>query len=124
MMRPSRPAHLTPAAQAAWQSLAALLEGMGVLTEADGHALESLCETYAEILSLRAVLAKRGTHTYESMTDAGIMIRAYPEVAMLAAADRRFRAWLVEFGLTPAARSKVSIHEDEPDDNLAKYFAH
>jgi phage terminase small subunit len=44
---------------------------------------------------------------------------------MLADADRRFKAWLVEFGLTPAARSKVHVQnpdEDEKQDPLQEFF--
>jgi phage terminase small subunit len=42
---------------------------------------------------------------------------------MLADADRRFKSYLVEFGLTPAARSKVQIKDDEPkEDQFAEFF--
>jgi P27 family predicted phage terminase small subunit len=54
------------------------------------------------------------------------MIKANPAVAMLADADRRFKSYLVEFGLTPAARSKVNTLPDEEEgrkDPLAQYFA-
>jgi phage terminase small subunit len=36
------------------------------------------------------------------------MIRARPEVAMIADADRRIMMWMSKFGLTPADRSRVS----------------
>jgi phage terminase small subunit len=35
------------------------------------------------------------------------MIRPHPLVAMLADADRRYRGWESEFGLTPASRPRV-----------------
>ncbi len=41
------------------------------------------------------------------------MIKANPAVAMLADADRRFKSYLVEFGLTPAARTKVKVDGGE-----------
>ncbi|MNY64462.1 Phage terminase, small subunit [compost metagenome] len=51
------------------------------------------------------------------------MIKANPAVAMLADVDRRFKSYLVEFGLTPAARSKVQIKDDEPkEDQFAEFF--
>lgn len=42
---------------------------------------------------------------------------------MLADADRRFKSYLVEFGLTPAARSKVKMNGgEEEEDPLNQYF--
>ena len=41
------------------------------------------------------------------------LIKANPAVAMLADADRRFKSYLVEFGLTPAARTKVKVDGGE-----------
>ena len=50
------------------------------------------------------------------------MVRTRPEVAIRADADRRFRAYLVEFGLTPAARSKVKISDQKAKDPRARFF--
>ncbi len=51
------------------------------------------------------------------------MRRVQPAYTALQDADRRFRAWLVEFGVTPAARSKVKADPVAEDtDPAAKYF--
>jgi P27 family predicted phage terminase small subunit len=97
---------------------------MGVLTQADGFALERLAELYADIVDLGQAIADGG-RTYESKTEAGgTIVRPRPEVAMLSDADRRFRAYLIEFGLTPAARSKVKSDggETEAANPAAAYF--
>lgn len=120
---PSPPAHLSDRAKVAWGAVSVLLDRMGILTEADGLALERLCEVYAEILEIRGSMPADGSRTYECKTkEGGTMIRAIPEVAMLADADRRFKAWLVEFGLTPAARTKVQVKDGQESDPLADYF--
>jgi P27 family predicted phage terminase small subunit len=92
---------------------------MGVLTTADALALECLCEAYADLLSARTALAKRGASlSYETKTkEGGVMHRAYPEVAMVSDADRRFVMHLGRFGLTPADRSRVSAHGGGADEN-------
>lgn len=120
---PSTPAHLTDEGQVAWGRLTVLLDRMGVLTEADGFALERLCDCYAEILALRELVDANG-RTYETTSTQGeLVIKANPAVAMLADVDRRFKSYLVEFGLTPAARSKVQIKDDEPkEDQFAEFF--
>ncbi len=89
-----------------------LLDGMGILTVADTLALERLCDIYADILQLRLTIADEG-RTYTVQTDGGFLIKANPAVAMLADADRRFKSYLVEFGLTPAARTKVKVDGGE-----------
>jgi len=121
---PSAPAHLTDEGKVAWGRLTVLLDRMGVLTEADAMALERLCDCYAEILSLRSLVDEKG-RTYETVSTAGEMvIKANPAVPMLADADRRFKSYLVEFGLTPAARSKVQAkpNDDEKEDPMQEFF--
>lgn len=114
---PSPPAHLSDKAKTAWGYVSVLLGDMGVVTRADRLALEGLCESYADLCSAREALVKRKALTYETLNQSGsVMHRAFPEVAMIADADRRFQAWLAKFGLTPADRSRVSAG-DAPEVN-------
>ena len=106
---PLAPSHLSPKARMAWKYVAKVLDDMGVLTQADAMALEGACECYADLRNAREALKARGKPTYEAPTDSGgLMIRAYPEVAMVSDADRRFKGWLAVLGMTPADRSRVS----------------
>ncbi|MCB2250075.1 P27 family phage terminase small subunit [Salmonella enterica subsp. diarizonae] len=57
---PSPPSHLTDWGKVAWGKLTVLLDGMGVMTIADGLALERLCDIYADILQLRDTIAVEG----------------------------------------------------------------
>ncbi|WP_414867559.1 phage terminase small subunit P27 family [Pseudomonas donghuensis] len=109
--------------QVAWGRLTVLLDRMGVLTEADGFALERLCDCYAEILALRDLVDAQGRIYETTSTQGELVLKANPAVAMLADVDRRFKSYLVEFGLTPAARSKVQVKDDEPkEDEFAEFF--
>ncbi|WP_345059492.1 phage terminase small subunit P27 family [Hymenobacter glaciei] len=90
---------------------------MKVCTVADGPALQLLTEALAEWAQARQAVQDRGL-TYETTTVSGnIMRRPNPEVAIAADAWRRALAMLSQFGLTPAARSKVSaqLGEDAKD---------
>lgn len=120
---PSPPSHLTEWGKTAWGRLTVLLDGMGILTVADTMALERLCDLYAEILHLRQLIDIEG-RTYTTKTQMGdFLIKANPAVSMLADADRRFKSYLVEFGLTPAARTKVQVNGgEEEDDPLNQFF--
>uniref|UniRef100_C5CJP3 Phage terminase, small subunit, P27 family n=1 Tax=Variovorax paradoxus (strain S110) TaxID=543728 RepID=C5CJP3_VARPS len=128
---PSCPAYLSDVGKVAWGRLGVLLDRMGVLTEADGPALERLCDCYSEILECRELIKEHG-RTYSTIRGIGderspveqVLMKANPAVAMLADADRRFKSYLVEFGLTPAARSKVNAapDDDKKKDPLAEFF--
>lgn len=114
------PSHISPPARTAWRHVCKFLDDMGVLTTADGLAVEGLVESYAELCAARSALDARGSITYETTTkDGSTMYRPHPEVAMIADADRRFRGWLATCGLSPADRSKVSA---APDSEAANPF--
>lgn len=121
---PSCPAHMSDAGKVAWGRLSVLLDRMGVLTEADSAALERLCDCYSDILICRQSLIADGW-TYKTMTAQGdTLIKANPAATQLRAADAQFKSYLVEFGLTPAARSKVHTTpgEEIKEDPLAEFF--
>lgn len=141
---PEAPRHLTARARAFWPKVAKSLASMGVMADVDQHALESLCECYAQVQEARAsfkkpltiqrlnkttgelvdeVIAKAGAQTYVSYGKDGYMIRTRPELALIAAADARFVTLLQQFGLTPASRSKVNVIPQQDADPAAEFFA-
>lgn len=120
---PEMPQGLTTRAKKYWGELVELLHEMGVITLADKSVLELLCETYAEWKSLNHTIktSYKGKTSYLTITkDGSEMYRGYPEVSQRADAARRFQSLLSEFGLTPAARSKVTaIGKDKEKDPWA-----
>ena len=119
---PDAPEYLTRMAAEAWRRLTPVLDTMGVLTIADAFALERLCECYSEIRQHAESVELEGP-TYQTKTVTGEhMTKANPAVAMRADADRRFAMYLGQFGLTPAARTKVSMTDGKQADPLERYF--
>lgn len=125
---PSPPADLSEKARTAWGALSVILDRAGLITEADVFALERACETVAEVQELKADIAENGRTQKVKIKGAKkgeksvIMERQRPQVSMLQDADRRLKAWLVEFGLTPAARTKVEANpENGTADALAEF---
>jgi P27 family predicted phage terminase small subunit len=103
-----------------WKRIRPLLVQMQVLTGADPVALGLLCDALADYMAARAVVAKQGA-TFETNGDAGLMIRQRPEVAIAADSWRRAKLMLTEFGLTPAARAKVTAADVGPIDPLEEW---
>ena len=101
------PEWLTPTAKEYWQEIGGILLQMKLVSYADTAAMTLLCDVLAQWVSVRVTIAKRG-RVYELLSDGGKVYRARPEVAMEADLWRRASRMLVEFGLTPASRSKVS----------------
>ena len=121
-VRPPPPPHLNDGAQAAWRTFAAIIDKMGILTEADLPALEDLSETYAELRQARADLAAAGAITIETVNrSGGAMLRVRPEVKVIADAARRFAMWCARFGLTPADRTRVSAKLDDDRSHFAEF---
>ncbi|AWK16076.1 phage terminase small subunit P27 family [Candidatus Williamhamiltonella defendens] len=117
------PTHLSNTAKDTWERLTQLLNSMSVLTLADAFALERLCDIYDEILRYRAMIQRKG-ETFEVHSQNGVLIKANPAVSMLSDADKRFKSYLVEFGLTPAARTKVRTHDKATHpDELDEFFS-
>lgn len=104
---PAPPPHLSERGRAAWDAFATKLDRAGLLTELDAIALERGCEVYAEVVELEIDIAANKRTQRVKTKSGGCMERQRPQVAMLQDADRRLRAWLAEFGMTPAARARV-----------------
>lgn len=121
--RPSAPAHVSEKARETWGHVVSLLDDMGVLTKPDVMALEMLCEAYADYLAARSELKAFGTNYYQTTNaTGGVMHRAHPAVAVMQDADRRIKAWLGEFGMTPSARTRVHGEGSEQEDPAEAYF--
>lgn len=113
--RPKKPSHLKGIGRKAWEHFADELIGLKVLTPKDGTALELLCDAYVEWTEARELVREHGL-TYTTTTELGVSIRPRPEVRIAADAWRRMHRMLVEFGLTPAARTRVAMAAPKAKD--------
>jgi len=118
---PRRPTWLDAVAAEHWKVLVPILNRMKVLTSADGPALAAGCAAYSEYRAAYKVLSEQG-QTYSVVTDSGTVHRKRPENEIAASAFQRYRSMLIEFGLTPAARTRVNAR-DPDDDKHDNVFA-
>ena len=113
--KPRAPSFLCHAGKLAWRRLATPLHEAGLLTYVDGQALAMLCQTYGRWVEAEFMIDKTGGPVFE--TPNGFMAKnPYVNIAKELRKD-----WIVmarEFGLTPAARTRihVDLEKDEGDD--------
>lgn len=117
---PECPEYISDRAKEAWWKIAPRLNEMGVLTLADGVALEMLVEAYAEYRTALDAVAEHGA-TYEAATQTGVIIRSRPDVAIASDAFKRVKGLLVEYGLTAASRTKLHTGAAVSDDPLEEF---
>lgn len=103
--------------QRLWRTLAPVLQRMGVLSEADlAPALEMLCLHYSVARDAADEVAKRGI----LVLGADGSWKKNPAVTALTENSRLLKAYLLEFGLTPASRVRLKVDPDEPEQSLAE----
>lgn len=107
---PDKPAELTPDASRLWDEIVAELPRLELLKPLDGPALHILCETYSTWCAARRLIDERGLTHHTSQGEG-----AAPWVGIAERASREYRGWCSEFGLTPAAETKLAKPEAEAD---------
>jgi P27 family predicted phage terminase small subunit len=114
---------LSKRAKKYWPFIRKCLNALPVTAEADITTVQRLVETYAEVRYCMEVIEDEGWF-YESETKTGLIKRAHPAVSQMNEADRRLRAYLQDFGLTPASRTKVKGegNGDHPQDPLQAFL--
>jgi P27 family predicted phage terminase small subunit len=128
--RPDPPGHLAGEALAEWARIVEVLDGLGVLTRADGAALSIYCVAHARWLEARALIDEKGLFVDTSiikLADGSEIanpkgcIKSNPAVAMAAACEATMGRVLGSFGLTPADRSRVKADPNAGPSKLAKF---
>lgn len=102
--RPKPPDFLGDDARREWNRIVPLLEQRGLLELVDRAILTGYCQAWGEIAEASRTLAEQGTTT---IGPKGQLV-AHPELRRLEVARQALRQYAQEFGLSPAARSRVT----------------
>jgi P27 family predicted phage terminase small subunit len=110
---PSPPPWLSAEEQAGWEELVPLLEGMGVLSRADGNALARYCRLWSRWRKMEKFIDERG-EMYPLKGDDGHVkcFQQWPQVAIAAKLAQQLTRLEQEFGLTPAARTRIQVNRE------------
>src|SRR5438034_3763310 len=101
---PLMPQGLSVEAQEEWRRMVPTLLKMRVLTEVDGKALAAYCSCYALWMLAEKEIAQYGPTIRNEFG-----YKVNPAVRVRSDALRQMKSFLIEFGLTPASRSKLSL---------------
>jgi P27 family predicted phage terminase small subunit len=108
---PKCPDYLDDAARKEWRRLVPVLKRMRVLTEADGIALGNLCQTYSTLIQAQEKLTKQGI-LYKAPS--GYIMQS-PLLSVVNQCVDTISKLSREFGLTPAARSRIFVNPPADD---------
>jgi len=115
---PTQPQGLSTAARKEWRRVVPILLKMGVLTEVDGPALAAYCEAWASWTAALKDIRKNGL-SYVAPTGVKHLNPVIPERDK---AIQVMKTFLVEFGMTPASRSRIHVtpppKEEDPFEQL------
>jgi P27 family predicted phage terminase small subunit len=125
---PSLPEWLGDEARAEWDRIVPLLIQMEMLSEVDQVCLAAYCQATAELVIATRVLSEEGRFVTEVVQNSkGEIVgeRKKPHPALTAQRDAmgRVKAYLSEFGLTPAARARLRVLKDGGPDALSALLA-
>jgi P27 family predicted phage terminase small subunit len=119
---PEMPKGMGLAAKRMWRKWTKELIAVGVMSTVDGVALEQACVSaaLAEKFYREALESPMINEFAGASVDGQIFYKRKVNPAALGyiAASKNVKAFLIEFGLTPASRSKLKIEKEQPDNEL------
>lgn len=118
LIAPKMPRHLNESAQREWKRIVKELRAMNLLTHADGDSIALYASSYALWIEASAKLASEGMVVY---TEKGYPV-LNPHLSVINSAVRTMKALLIEFGMTPAARSRISIPNQNQNDEFDDFL--
>ena len=107
---PTCPRWLDDDAKAAWKHVVPILEGMGVLTRADGNALSRYCRLWSRWRKAESFIDEHG-ECYPLKDEEGKIkyVAPWPQVSIANKLAQQLTRLEQEFGLTPSARARLQL---------------
>lgn len=102
---PDPPSDLPEVAKKEWIRVATILFDIGILSGLDLTGLASYCNTFAIWVRCNDEMAEQGLTV---MAPSGYPI-INPLLSQIYKSQKEMRDWLIQYGMTPAARANVSV---------------
>jgi len=124
------PPDLPELAQKEWTSIVPRLMQLHVLSDVDGKALAAYCFAYARWHEAEQEIERLGIIVEEPILGGpiddreivGYKYKRNPAVSISHDALKLMKTYLIEFGLTPAARTRLRIEKPKDVDPMDEYL--
>jgi len=125
---PEMPKGLGKTAAAEWKSIVPDLIALGVLSKVDAKALAAYCHSFARWFQAEQDVTKYGVIVEEPVLLMGeptgyMRLKKNPACTVSETAMKTMKSFLVEFGMTPASRTRIRIEKPKQEDPLDAYLA-
>ena len=112
---PTCPAFLSSSAKWEWKRISKELERLGLLTKVDRVALAEYCQAYARWKEAEETIQREGLIIE---TTNGNKIQ-HPAVGVAHTTMGLLHKYIQEFGLSPAARTRISVKPEKQENEFA-----
>jgi P27 family predicted phage terminase small subunit len=112
---PDCPEHLDDEAKKEWERIAPELESLGLLTYIDKAALAGYCQAWSRWVEAEMILKKHGILV---KSPNGFPMQS-PALAIANKAMEQIKEYLVEFGMSPASRTRVKAQKSEKSKGIS-----
>ena len=99
-----------------WNRIVPMLLKMGVLAKVHMAALAAYCNSFSQWQRAEEAIRKHGTFFSNDKGD----VKKHPAVTIGNHAKAHLRAFMIEFGITPAAQSRINASSSEETDKQTK----
>jgi P27 family predicted phage terminase small subunit len=106
---PTCPDHLSKAAKKEWKRISKELIACGLLTRVDRAGLAAYCAVHARWAESEEQIQKYGLMVKDPSDTGGKRAIPNPFLAIADKALDTMRKYIIEFGLTPASRSRLQL---------------
>lgn len=114
---PRAPSRLNKIGQREWRRMAKELHGLGILTKIDLTALEMCCSAFSDWVYAQEQIKKHGMLI---KSQSGFPMQS-PYLQIGNKAFEKMLKILIEFGMTPSSRSRVTVKPKEEKDPLKDF---
>lgn len=115
---PKAPRYLCKVGKKEWRRISKELHKMGLLTNIDLVSLGAYCSCFARWLDAMEQISKHGVLI---KAQSGFPMQS-PYLQISNKAMIEMRKWLVEFGMTPSSRSRVTVEKKQEIDPMEEFL--
>lgn len=117
------PKDLRSTARREWKNITPILDELGLLSRVDGKALAMYCDAYADWEQAQRKCISDGMWYSEPILSGEGAVVGYkhkqsPWFNVKCTAMKMMKTYLIEFGLTPASRSRLRIEKPKSVDEF------